>query len=142
MIFYRPKVFRHTDEATPPTLQLRPLSWNGPCTTQRIHICHSYCDRIGGKIGYSARLISSLHLSYTSASLTIVQKSAKKLTHAAFRKLCRISYTKSIDCSLFHMMGRLGQPHEVGNVVAFLLSDEASYIHGAVISIDGGSAAL
>ena len=39
-------------------------------------------------------------------------------------------------------MGRLGQPHEVGNVVAFLLSDEASYIHGAVISIDGGSATL
>lgn len=39
-------------------------------------------------------------------------------------------------------MGRLGQPHEVGSVVAFLLSDEASYIHGAVISIDGGSAAL
>ena len=39
-------------------------------------------------------------------------------------------------------MGRFGQPHEVGNVVAFLLSDEASYIHGAVISIDGGSAAL
>lgn len=39
-------------------------------------------------------------------------------------------------------MGRLGQPHEVANVVAFLLSDEASYIHGAVISIDGGAAAL
>lgn len=39
-------------------------------------------------------------------------------------------------------MGRLGQPHEVGNVVAFLLSEEASYIHGSVISIDGGSAAL
>ena len=39
-------------------------------------------------------------------------------------------------------MGRLGQPHEVADVVAFLLSDESSYIHGAVISIDGGSAAL
>ena len=39
-------------------------------------------------------------------------------------------------------MGRLGQPHEVAEVVAFLLSDQASYIHGAVISIDGGSAAL
>ncbi|NLY79880.1 MAG: SDR family oxidoreductase [Lysinibacillus sp.] len=39
-------------------------------------------------------------------------------------------------------MGRLGQPHEVANVVAFLLSDDASYIHGAVISIDGGAAAL
>ncbi len=39
-------------------------------------------------------------------------------------------------------MGRLGQPEEVANVVAFLLSDEASYVHGAVVSIDGGSAAL
>lgn len=39
-------------------------------------------------------------------------------------------------------MGRLGQPHEVADVVAFLLSDKSSYIHGAVISIDGGAAAL
>lgn len=39
-------------------------------------------------------------------------------------------------------MGRLGQPEEVADVVAFLLSDKASYIHGSVISIDGGSAAL
>ncbi len=39
-------------------------------------------------------------------------------------------------------MGRLGQPHEVADVVAFLLSDESSYIHGAVVSIDGGAAAL
>ncbi len=39
-------------------------------------------------------------------------------------------------------MGRLGQPHEVADVVCFLLSDESSYIHGAVISIDGGVVAL
>jgi NAD(P)-dependent dehydrogenase (short-subunit alcohol dehydrogenase family) len=40
-------------------------------------------------------------------------------------------------------MGSLGQPYEVvADVVAFLLSDESSYIHGAVISIDGGAAAL
>jgi len=39
-------------------------------------------------------------------------------------------------------MGRLGLPHEVANVVTFLLSEESSYIHGAVISIDGGAAAL
>src|SRR5690606_13664835 len=39
-------------------------------------------------------------------------------------------------------MGRLGQQYEVGNVVRFLLSDEASYIHGAVIPIDGGASAL
>lgn len=39
-------------------------------------------------------------------------------------------------------MGRLGQPDEVSDVVVFLLSDKASYIHGSVVSIDGGSAAL
>src|SRR4051794_39750562 len=34
--------------------------------------------------------------------------------------------------------GRLGQPDEYGDLVAFLCSDRAAYITGAVIPIDGG----
>ncbi|MCR4404305.1 MAG: beta-ketoacyl-ACP reductase [Candidatus Acetothermia bacterium] len=35
-------------------------------------------------------------------------------------------------------LGRLGQPHEVANVYLFLASEEASFITGAVLRVDGG----
>lgn len=35
-------------------------------------------------------------------------------------------------------MGRLGTPEEVANVYAFLASDEASYVTGALWAVDGG----
>ncbi len=39
-------------------------------------------------------------------------------------------------------MGRLGQPEEVAKAVAWLLSDEASFITGSTFGIDGGRLAM
>jgi 3-oxoacyl-[acyl-carrier protein] reductase len=36
-------------------------------------------------------------------------------------------------------LGRIGQPEEIANVVAFLASDEASFMTGAAIEVSGGS---
>ena len=35
-------------------------------------------------------------------------------------------------------MGRIGEPEEVAEAVMFLLSDAASYLTGAEITVDGG----
>ena len=35
-------------------------------------------------------------------------------------------------------MKRAGQPHEVAEVAAFLVSDRASFLSGAIIPVDGG----
>lgn len=37
-----------------------------------------------------------------------------------------------------HPLGRLGEPTEVGSLVAFLVSEQASFITGTAINIDGG----
>jgi NAD(P)-dependent dehydrogenase (short-subunit alcohol dehydrogenase family) len=39
-------------------------------------------------------------------------------------------------------LGRVGTPREVGDVVAFLCSDKASYVTGETIYVDGGRLGL
>ncbi|NEB75583.1 glucose 1-dehydrogenase [Streptomyces sp. SID14478] len=38
-------------------------------------------------------------------------------------------------------LGRIGEPEEVARLVAFLASDEASYLSGAELAVDGGASA-
>lgn len=39
-------------------------------------------------------------------------------------------------------LGRIGQPEEVAQVVAFLASDASSYVTGQTVYVDGGRMAL
>ncbi len=41
-------------------------------------------------------------------------------------------------CARMHPLGRIAQPEEVGEVVAFLAHDSASFVTGAVWTVDGG----
>lgn len=45
---------------------------------------------------------------------------------------------KEREFAALHPIGRLGEPEEIAAVVAFLLSDQASFITGAHYQIDGG----
>ena len=38
----------------------------------------------------------------------------------------------------FHPIGRIGQPEDIARVIAFLLSDESSWMTGTVVDVDGG----
>ena len=35
-------------------------------------------------------------------------------------------------------LGRLGEPEDIANTYLWLASDEAAYLHGTTISVDGG----
>jgi NAD(P)-dependent dehydrogenase (short-subunit alcohol dehydrogenase family) len=67
------------------------------------------------------------------------------LTPASYRHIQKIGYTVEQfekEEGAKTLLGRVGRPREVAQAICFLASDEASYITGAALMVDGGYTAL
>lgn len=62
---------------------------------------------------------------------SIIERNAKNNGTTVEEELRKISAQVPV--------GRVGEPEEIGKLVAFLCSDDASYVNGTNIPIDGGS---
>ncbi len=91
-----------------------------------------------GQANYSAAKAGVI-----GATKALAQEIAKKrvTVNAVAPGFIRTDMTKDMDESQLKAMiplGRFGNPEEVAGIVGFLASDEASYITGAVINVNGG----
>ncbi len=91
-----------------------------------------------GQVNYSAAKAGVI-----GATKAMAQEVAKKkvTVNAVAPGFIRTDMTKDMDESQLKTMipaGRFGTPEEVASIVGFLASEEASYITGAVINVNGG----
>jgi 3-oxoacyl-[acyl-carrier protein] reductase len=75
---------------------------------------------------------SGIRVNAVSPSLT--------MTDLARRQLEKLDPTTLDRVVAMTPIGRVAQPHEIASVIAFLTSDEASFVVGHVYNVDGGTA--
>lgn len=96
-----------------------------------------------GQINYSASKAAVIGMTKTWAK-EFSRHGAQVRVNAVAPGYTRTNMLESVPEKLIKefeqrtMLGRLGTPEEIANVITFLASDKASYITGAVIDVNGG----
>jgi NAD(P)-dependent dehydrogenase (short-subunit alcohol dehydrogenase family) len=67
---------------------------------------------------------------------------APSLTDTPLAHALLNNYAKREANALRHPLRRVGTPEDIANMVSFLLSDEASWISGQIMHVDGGMSSL
>ena len=109
----------------------------------RIIFVSSLSGRIGqvGQSSYAASKSALLGLSrslakeYASRNITVNVVAPGAVKTDMLEKLSDDQIKEYIESI---PLGRLGEPQEIGEIIAFLSSENASYITGSVIPVDGG----
>jgi 3-oxoacyl-[acyl-carrier protein] reductase len=96
-----------------------------------------------GQSNYAASKAGVIGLSKTWAK-EFTRKGAKVRVNSVAPGFVNTDIIKTVpehildDLKSRTMLGRLGEPEEIANVVLFLASDEASYVTGHNLSVNGG----
>lgn len=108
------------------------------------------CASVAGLVGFegSAAYVASKHgiVGLTkAAALDLAQRHIRVnavcpgvVDTDMITRITRHSAEVQRDMALMQPMGRMGHPQEIGELVAWLLSDRASFITGQAIAADGG----
>jgi 3-oxoacyl-[acyl-carrier protein] reductase len=91
----------------------------------------NYAAAKAGVIGFTKSLAKELGSRNVTANVVAPGLIPTDLTADLPEELCQ----KAMDLA---PLGRMGRPEEIGYAVAFLASDEAAFITGVVLPVDGG----
>ena len=102
------------------------------------HIGHSkmpvYCAAKGGVISFTRQLA----VDYGTKGLRVNSICPGPTLSPRVKGYFDSGRTNPAETLSKVMLGRFGECDEIGNVAAFLVSDAASFVHGASILVDGG----
>jgi NAD(P)-dependent dehydrogenase (short-subunit alcohol dehydrogenase family) len=101
---------------------------------QRSPLFASYAATKFGVVG----LTKSAALEYAAQNIRINAVAPGAVRTELLEKLFAMGQFDEAALAATHPMKRIGEPQEIARGIAWLLSDEASFVTGNVLSIDGG----